>query len=428
MNVLLIGSGGREHTLAYKINESAFLNNLYISPGNPGTKELGENLKVDLTKEKLISFCTGKKIDLVVIGPEKPLVDGVADILRNNGIKVFGPDSKAAEIEASKSFAKYLMKKHNIPSADYVEFNSAQYDEVKKYLNKNSYPCVIKADGLAAGKGVIICTNSAEALITVEEIFINKVFGSAGDKIVIEEFMEGEEASIFAITDGKDFICLPSAQDHKRIGDNDTGKNTGGMGAYSPAPIITNALLDGIKEKIIEPTLKALMKEGRKFIGCLYCGLMITNEGPKVVEYNCRFGDPETQAVLPLLKGDFLKLLYSAAEGHIDKNAVDYSGGSAVCVVAASKGYPDSYKTGFIIKGLNKINDPEILIFHAGTKEENGNIVTAGGRVLGITSVLAKNDLAAAKEKSYNALQKIYFRDIYFRNDIANKALQKITK
>ncbi len=425
MNVLLIGSGGREHALAYKIKESPSLKKLYILPGNPGTKKLGENVSLDINDpEKLLSFCKGKNIDLIVIGPEKPLVEGLADYFRANGIKVFGPNSKAAEIEAHKSFAKNFMRKYQIPTADYVEFNSNEYVKAKTYLEKTKYPCVIKADGLAAGKGVIVCSGIQHALTTLDDIFNKKIFGSSGDKIVVEEFLDGEEASILAVTDGNDFVCLPSAQDHKRIGDNDTGKNTGGMGAYSPAPVVTSKVLKEVEEKIIVPTLKGLQTEGRTFSGCLYCGLMITKEDVKVVEFNCRFGDPETQAVLPVIKGDFLKLICSAAEGKIDKTAVEYSGGSAVCVVAASKGYPDEYAAGYVVEGINEFDsDKNILVFQAGTKEKDGNVVTGGGRVLGVTSVISENNLLEAQKKAYGALKKINFKDIYYRTDIAAKAL-----
>ena len=425
MNVLLIGSGGREHALAHKIKESTQLKNFYISPGNPGTELLGKNVDINLSNNnELLNFCSQNNIDLIVIGPEKPLVDGTADLLRQAGSKVFGPSAEAAQIEASKSFAKNIMSKYNVPTSSYVEFSAEQYDEAINYCNKINYPLVIKADGLAAGKGVLICNNSEEAKLALNDTLKEKVFGASGEKIIIEEFMVGEEASIFAITDGEDFVILPSAQDHKRIGENDTGKNTGGMGAYSPAPLINDDLLNEIKTKIIKPVIEGLRKENKKFVGCLYAGLMITNEGPKVVEFNCRFGDPETQAVLPLLIGDFLELLYSAAKGKINKNAVSYNDGSAVCVVASSNGYPGSYEKGKVINGLDK-NYDDILVFHAGTKKQEDKIVTSGGRVLNVVSKIKTNDLKFAKEKAYDALSKINFDGMYFRKDIADKGIKR---
>ena len=425
MKVVLIGSGGREHALAYQISKSSTLTKLFIIPGNLGTQALGENLSIH-GDDEIAEFCENNDIDLVVIGPEKPLVDGLANLLRLKGIKVFGPDSAAAQIEGDKSLAKWLMLKYNIPTAAFKVFIKSEYQLTIEYLKDVPYPKVIKASGLAAGKGVLICNNFDEAKSSVDDIFKNEIFGDAGDSLIVEEFMEGEEASIFAITDGLDYVCLPAAQDHKRIGDNDTGKNTGGMGAYAPAPVITNELKLRIEREIIRPTLEGLKKENRKFIGCLYCGLMITNQGPKVVEFNCRFGDPETQAVLPLLEGDFLKLLYSAASGKIDKEAIKYNGGSAVCVVAASKGYPDKYDKGFEISGLNKISSDDAIVFHAGTKKEGDNIVTNGGRVLGVTAVIDKNNLKLCKSKVYEALKKISYENIYYRTDIADKGIKRI--
>jgi len=426
MNVVVIGSGGREHALVLKISESSLLKKLYAIPGNPGTGTVAENVNLDISdKEAVIKFCLNNSIDLVVIGPEQPLVDGLADALRIMGINVFGPDSAAAEIEAYKSFAKYIMNKANVPTAKYIEFNATKYDYALEYLKQKKYPCVIKADGLAAGKGVSICNSPEEAEEALRAMFIKKIFGKSGERVLIEEFLEGEEASVFAITDGNNFILLPPSQDHKRIGNNDTGKNTGGMGAYAPAPVVTKEMMSIIASKIIAPTLQILNSEGKKFIGCLYAGLMITDEGPKVVEFNCRFGDPETQAVLPLLKGDFLKLIYSAAKGKLDSEAVKYSGGCAVCVVAASKGYPGKYEKGFEISGLNDL-PKNVLVYHAGTKEDFGKILTNGGRVLGVTSVLERNDLAEAKRLAYEALEKIHFENIYYRTDIADKAIKSL--
>lgn len=426
MNVLIIGSGGREHAIALKIKQSKILSALFCAPGNPGTESIAKNLTLNISDQTSIKdFCFQNKIELVVIGPEQPLVDGLADFLRKFGIKVFGPSAMAAQIESSKAFAKKIMIEANVPTAKYVEFTEAQLSQSKEYLKSAKYPLVIKADGLAAGKGVLICNNFLEAESAIKEIFEDKVFGKSGNKIIIEEFLIGEEASIFAITDGEKYLCLPAAQDHKRIGDGDTGKNTGGMGAYAPAPIISTELLKKIENEIITPTLKQMRETGNKFIGCLYAGLIITNDGPKVIEFNCRFGDPETQVVLPILEGDFLVLLYSAADEKLEKDSVKYSGGSAVCIVAASKGYPDDYKKGLEINGLD-FSDNETIIYHAGTKKENGKILTNGGRVLGITSVVNNSNLKLAKEKAYDAISKISFDGMYFREDIAEKAFKHL--
>lgn len=425
MKVVIIGSGGREHSLALAISKSKKLTELYCIPGNPGTKNLAKNVQISINQiEKIAQFCLTQNVDLVVIGPEQPLVDGLADYLRQKNIKVFGPSSAAARIESSKSFAKKIMNEANVPTAKYHEFASNEIDEAKTYLSNCNFPTVLKADGLAAGKGVFICQNLNDALDVLKQISVNKIFGDAGNKILIEEYLRGEEASVFAITDGENFVTLPAAQDHKRIGDNDTGKNTGGMGAYAPTPLITNDLEQEIKLKIIKPVIDQLRKSGTPFIGCLYAGLIITADGPKVIEFNCRFGDPETQVVLPLLEGDFLELIYSTASGQINPNSVKYNGGSAVCVVAASKGYPDEYKKGFKISGLD-IQDQEIIIYHAGTVEKDGNIFTNGGRVLGVTAVLRENDINKARIKVYEVLRKISFENIYFRNDIALKVLKE---
>lgn len=424
MKVAIIGSGGREHALALAVSKSKNLSELFCIPGNPGTKKIGKNVEIDLRNfDSIGSFCSEKQIDLVIIGPEQPLVDGLSDYLRGINIKVFGPSSSASKIESSKSYAKKIMNAANVPTANYREFNSDDLIKVENYLKKSEYPVVIKADGLAAGKGVIICRHFDEAMLTVKSISEEKIFGKAGSKILIEEYLIGEEASVFAITDGENFITIPAAQDHKRIGDGDTGKNTGGMGAYAPAPVITELLRKEIEEKIIRPVIIQLKNEGNRFIGCLYAGLMITSNGPKVIEFNCRFGDPETQVVLPLLEGDLLQLLFSAAEGKINKNAVWYNGGSAVCVVAASVGYPDSYQKGFEISGLD-FSDPQIIIYHAGTIEKDGKILTNGGRVLGVTAVLNEFDIRKARDKVYDVLKYVKFENMYFRKDIAAKALK----
>jgi phosphoribosylamine--glycine ligase len=424
MNVVIIGSGGREHAIALKIKESSTLNKLYILPGNPGTKFLGENVSINPSEQsKVVEFCKDNKIDLVVIGPEQPLVEGLANLLRENGINVFGPNKEAAQIESSKYFAKQVMKEAGVPTAKYIPFTSNMLEPARDYIRNKKYPCVIKADGLAAGKGVFVCNNPKEAEDALNLIFHDKVFGESGEKVLVEEFLTGEEVSVFAVCDGNEFVCLPASQDHKRIGDNDTGKNTGGMGAYAPAPMVTPKLFEEIKNRIFYPVIKTLSKRNSSFVGCLYAGLIITDEGPKVIEFNCRFGDPETQVVLPILKGDFLHLLYTAAIGNIDKAAVEYNGGSSVCVVAASKGYPDSFEKGFEISGLNE-QQADIIIYHAGTKEINGKIVTNGGRVLGVTSVLPDFNLMLAKDLAYKALAKINFKNIYYRKDIADKAFK----
>jgi phosphoribosylamine--glycine ligase len=426
MNVVVIGSGGRENAIAYKIKHSHGLNKLFILPGNPGTENLGINVDIDIMdNQAIVDFCKSNAIDLVVIGPEIPLVNSMADVLRENNINVFGPDKLAAEIEGNKAFAKDLMQKYNIPTAGFKIFEKSCYSQALDYVESAAYPLVIKASGLAAGKGVLICQNNDEAKEALKDCFEDEAFGSSGSTVVVEEFMVGQEASVFAITDGENFISLPAAQDHKRIGNNDQGKNTGGMGAYAPAPIVTPEIQAEIDEKITAPVLKAMKKEGRTFVGCLYVGLMLTSDGPKVVEFNCRFGDPETQAVLPLLDGNFLQLLYSASIGKIDKASVIYSGGAAICVVAASKGYPDKYEKGLEITGLDEASGNGIIVFHAGTKRAGNKVLSSGGRVLGVTAVVKENNLALCKKKAYEALKKIHFDNIYYRTDIADKALKK---
>ena len=424
MNILVIGSGGREHALASKIREQAGCDKLYIIPGNPGTGLIGENVHMNQDDhESILKFALENKIDLTVIGPEKPLIDGLADKMREAGLKVFGPSKKAARIEGEKSFAKHLMKDYKIPTASFEIYNKENYDSAVTYLKKINYPTVIKADGIAAGKGVLIVDSFEDAKEALKECFVNCSFGSAGDKVVIEEFMTGQEASIFAITDGTDFILLPAAQDHKRIFDGDRGKNTGGMGAYAPTPFVNEKIIKDVAAKIVDPTLKALREIGTPFVGCLYCGLMLTDQGPKVVEFNCRFGDPETQVVLPLLKGDFIRLLYSASSGRLEKNSVEYNGGASVSVVIASGGYPDKFEKGKEITGLNKLPE-NVKVFHAGTKIVDGKILTNGGRVLNVTSFTERNNLPEAKKLAYNAIPQIKFEGMHYRTDISDKALK----
>jgi len=424
MRVALIGSGGREHALALKIAESPGLEELFVIPGNPGIKSIAQNITIDSSNHQaVVGFCSEKKIDLVVIGPEKPLTEGLADSLRSAGSKDFSPSRNAARIEGEKSFAKQLMQKSNIPTAAFKVFLKEDYNEAITYLHATKYPVVIKADGIAAGKGVIIADTFEDAKEALKECFINCSFGSAGNKVVVEEFMTGQEASIFAITDGTDFILLPAAQDHKRIHDGDLGKNTGGMGAYAPTPFVGGEELKIVSKQIIKPTLEAMKSTGSEFVGCLYCGIMLTAQGPKVVEFNCRFGDPETQVVLPLLKGDFLQLLYSAAIGKINKQAVQISDGTSICVVIASRNYPDSSEKGIEIFGLENFPYESSHIIHAGTKEVNGKIVTDGGRVLGLVTSIEKSDLKLCKEKAYEAISKIKFDGMQYRKDISDKGI-----
>ncbi|MFH1194074.1 MAG: phosphoribosylamine--glycine ligase [bacterium] len=424
MNVALIGSGGREHAIAWKLKQSPQLTELFILPGNPGTAELGKNIRIEVNDStKILEFCKENKIDLIIIGPEQPLVNGLTDLLENSGFKVFGPTSRAARIEGDKSYAKNLMMRNLIPTADFNVFKKDQITDALKYLEVCKYPTVIKATGLAAGKGVIICNNFDEAQIAIENCFTKNKFGKSGETIVIEEFLEGEEASVFAITDGTDFVVLPVSQDHKRAYDNDMGPNTGGMGAYAPAKVVDSDLISEIEKTIIEPTLSALKNDSSVFVGCLYCGLMLTAKGPKVIEFNCRFGDPETQVVLPLLEGDFLELLSSAANKRIAKKSVTYNNGSAVCVITTSAGYPGSYQNGYEITGLEKITDNHIIKFHAGTKLQKEKIVTNGGRVLGITSFIKSNDISECIKIVYSEIPKIHYTGITYRKDIGRRAV-----
>lgn len=424
MNVAVIGSGGREHAIAYKLKKSKQLNELYIIPGNPGTELLGKNIELDSSNHKMIiEFCKKHEIDLVVIGPEIPLVDGLADSLRKSGINVFGPNKNAAMIEGDKAFSKDLMKKYNIPTADYKVFTKSDFSTAINYLDKIKYPTVIKASGLAAGKGVAICESKKEAEKYINQCFNESLFGNSGETIVIEEFLEGEETSIFAITDGDDFVLLPASQDHKRRFDGDKGPNTGGMGAYAPAPLVTEEILNRISEKVIIPTLEAMKSEGRKYNGCLYAGLMIKDGEPSVVEFNCRFGDPETQVVLPILNGDFLELINSSAKGSINKNAISVSNKSAVGVVAASEGYPGSYNKGMEISGIEKAENQNVIVFHAGTKTKNNILKTNGGRVLTVISI-SENNILSAKKSAYDAISKIHFDGIVYRTDISDKAIK----
>ena len=423
MNILILGSGGREHALLWKLAQSPEATKLYAVPGNPGMAELAECVAGSIEDNAaVVKLAQEKKIDLVVVGPEVPLTNGVVDALRAAGIKAFGPTKAAAALEGSKSFSKDIMKKYGIPTAKYEVFTDA--DAARAYIEKEGAPIVIKANGLAAGKGVIVAETKEQALDAVHEIMDDAAFGKAGSRVVIEAFMEGEEASLLAFTDGKTIRPMVSSQDHKRAYDGDKGPNTGGMGTYAPAPVMTKDMVEQATEKILKPMIAAMAKEGRPYQGCLYAGLMITEEGPKVVEFNARFGDPETQVILPLLKGDLVKIMQACVDGTLDTAAVDWEDGAAVCVVMASGGYPKSYKKGYAIDGLKKAESLGTFVFHAGTAKKDGKVVTSGGRVLGVTA--RGGGIKEATEKAYKGVEAIRFTDEFHRKDIAHRALERL--
>lgn len=430
MNVLVIGSGGREHALVWKLRQSPSVQALYCAPGNAGIAQHAELVPLKATDlEGLLRFAGENHIDLTVVGPEQPLVLGIVDEFEKHGFKIFGPSKAAAKLEGSKAFAKEFMAANAIPTARFRTFSAAQQNEAERFINEVATPVVVKADGLAAGKGVVVCETREVALLALQEMMVKKSFGAAGEKIVVEECLVGEEASVFAITDGEKFITLAPAQDHKRILDGDRGKNTGGMGAYAPAPLVTKQTQKRIVDEIIGPTLRGMRSAGAPYQGCLYCGLMITEKGPTVIEYNCRFGDPETQVVIPLIDGDFAQLLMSAAEGGLDVRAVEQHPASAVCVVMASLGYPDEYETGKDIRGLESFKPEEgIVVFHAGTRLDGEKILTSGGRVLGVTAVGYDYDLKGTIDAAYRAVGKITFDGAYYRSDIGQKALRRRTE
>lgn len=424
MNILVIGSGGREHTLAWKLSQSPKAAKLYAIPGNPGMAEVAECVEgISITdNDAVAAFAKEKQIDLAVVGPEVPLTNGLVDALNAAGIKAFGPTKLAAEIEGSKAFSKGLMKKYGIPTAKYEVFTES--DAARAYIEQEGAPIVIKADGLAAGKGVIVAMTKEEALAAIADIMEDQEFGTAGSRVVIEEFMEGEEASLLCFTDGKTICPMISSQDHKRAYDGDKGPNTGGMGTYAPAPVMTKAMVEKAYETILVPTIKAMEQEGRLYKGCLYAGLMITAEGPRVVEFNARFGDPETQVVLPLLESDLVDIMLACADGTLAEQDIQWSDGAAVCVVMASGGYPKSYQKGFAIVGLAEAKAVGTEVFHAGTAEKDGQIVTAGGRVLGV--VAKADDVKTAVDKAYAGVREISFQDAFYRNDIAHRALERL--
>ena len=423
MNILLIGGGGREHSIAEALSKSSKINELHCIPGNAGIEKIASCHNYDISnQQEILNFCENNNIDIVFIGPEIPLVEGLADYLNRNSFFTFGPNQKAAKLEGSKSFTKDMCKKYNIPTATYETFSNAK--DALVYIDNHSIPLVIKVDGLAAGKGVIIAETRDHAINSVNEIFSGK-FGNAGEQIVIEEFLDGEEASYFIISDGESFIPLTSAQDHKRIGDGDIGLNTGGMGAYSPAPIMNKELEEKTINKIIKPTIKAMNDYGSPYIGILYAGLMIKDNEPKLIEYNVRFGDPECQVIIPRLENDLVELLVNVKEKNLDNYTLKWKENFAITVVLAAKGYPESYETGDEIKGLDAIdNIDDVEIFHAGTKTKNNKIVTSGGRVLNIVS--KGQSFNQIRKKIIKLIKKINWKNGFYRKDIGWRIIEKL--
>ncbi|MCC6261191.1 MAG: phosphoribosylamine--glycine ligase [Anaerolineales bacterium] len=418
MNVLIIGSGGREHAIAWKVAQSPRLRKLYIAPGNAGTSLCGENVLMDISKhDEVVSFCKEKQIDLVIVGPEIPLAEGLVDSLSDANIRSFGPNQAAAEIEASKVFAKDFMARNQIPTARYITFSN--YQEAVDYVKQIDYPIVIKASGLAAGKGVILPETLEESISTLEAMLVKHEFDSAGAEVVIEEKLIGQEVSLMAFSDGEYCVAMIPAQDHKQLLDGDNGPNTGGMGTYAPAPILTNGLLSEAVEKVLQPTIDAMRNEGRKFIGVLYAGLMLTKDGLRVLEFNCRFGDPETQVVLPLLETDLLDIVEACIDGKLKDVHIKWKEGAAVCVVLASKGYPEKAESGKVVTFAEL---PEnVICFHAGTKMDGNKIITAGGRVFGVTAMAS--NIENAIEKVYSNIDKVSFEGVQYRKDIGRRTL-----
>lgn len=423
MKVLVVGGGGREHAIVQAVSKSKRVDKIYCAPGNAGIASLSECVPITpMEFEKLVAFAKEKEIDLTIIGMDDPLCGGIVDEFEKAGLRVFGPRKNAAILEGSKAFSKNLMKKYGIPTAGYEVFDSPE--KAREYLKTSKYPIVLKADGLALGKGVLICNTWEEADLGVKELMEDKKFGAAGNEIVIEEFMTGREVSVLSYCDGKTIKIMSSAQDHKRAGDGDTGLNTGGMGTFSPSPFYTPEVDKFCKEHIYQKTVDAMAAEGRVFKGVIFFGLMITEDGPKVLEYNARFGDPEAQVVLPRMENDIIDVMEACIDGTLDQIDLKFTDNAAVCVVLASEGYPVKYEKGFKITGFDKFDNKDYFCFHAGTKfDENGDIVTNGGRVLGITAL--GNDLKEARANAYKATEWIDFKNKYMRHDIGH-ALDEI--
>ncbi|MCH8204462.1 MAG: phosphoribosylamine--glycine ligase [Candidatus Hydrogenedentes bacterium] len=424
MNVLVVGGGGREHALVWKIARSPLVEKLYCAPGNPGIAAHAECVDIGVMDfDALIDFAREHDIGLTVVGPEDPLAAGIVDRFEKAGLKAFGPNAKAARLEASKAFAKELMARYDIPTAAYGEFTDAE--AAIDYVHAQSAPIVVKADGLAAGKGVTVARDVDSAVAAIKDAMVDGAFGPAGEKVVVEEFLEGEEASIFAFSDGKTILPLATSQDHKPLLDGDEGPNTGGMGAYSPAPVVSAELYPEIEATVLRPCVEGLASEGCPYKGLLYAGLMITESGPKVVEFNCRFGDPETQVVLPRMKSDIVPYLMACIDGTLEGMDVEWEDGACVAVVMASGGYPGAYEKGKVITGIEAAERVAgVQVFHAGTKTEDGALVTNGGRVLGITA--NGDSIESAIEKAYSAVREIAFDGAHYRNDIGQKALRRL--
>jgi phosphoribosylamine--glycine ligase len=420
MNVLVIGSGGREHAICWKLSLSPKLGKLYAAPGNAGIAEVAEIADIPAKdQEGLLRFCKAKQIDLVVVGPEAPLVEGIVDRFTKEGIRIFGPDRYAAQLEGSKVFSKQLMRKLGIPTGEFEIFDNA--DKAMDYVAQKGVPIVVKVDGLAGGKGVVVATSKPKAMEAIHQHMVKKAFGKAGERVVIEEFLAGEEASVIAITDGRTVRLLPSSQDHKRIFEGDHGPNTGGMGAYSPAPVVTEALERQMLDRVFLPIVKDFAEQGHPFKGFLYAGVMITPDGFRVLEFNVRLGDPEAQVILPRLDGDLLELFAASADGRLDSVPLRWRDEDCVCVVIAAQGYPDQYETGKRIAGITTAREnPDIHVFHAGTKLQNGEVLTAGGRVLNVVG--SGRGIFEALGKTYNAVDKIFFDNMYYRKDIGYRA------
>ncbi len=423
MKVLVVGGGGREHVLCWKIAQSPLVETLYCAPGNPGIAGVAECVNIAADEiETLCEFAVAEKIDLTVVGPEVPLTMGIVDAFQAEGLEIFGPNKAAAQIEGSKGFSKNLMAKYNIPTADYQSFT--EHADAVAYIKEQGAPIVVKADGLAAGKGVIVAMTEEQAIAAVDDIMLDQVFGDAGASVVIEEFMDGEEASFFAFTDGKNILPLASSQDHKRVYDNDGGPNTGGMGAYSPAPVVTDELHDVIVETVVKPTIAGMAQDGCPYSGILYVGLMIKDGKPRVVEFNARFGDPEAQPLLIRMKEDIVPILQACARGELTQSSLEWHDKAAVCVVMASGGYPASFEKGWPISGLDKAAEIEdLVVFHAGTAAKEGNIVNNGGRVLGVTGL--GSTVKDAIDKAYQGVAVIDWQDVHYRKDIGARALNR---